>query len=42
MYYSADIRNAKKIMKYRQIGIELHQEKLKNLFQHVMERVLAY
>lgn len=26
MYYSADIRDAKKLLKCRQIGIELHQE----------------
>lgn len=42
MYSLADVRNANKLLKYRQIGIELHQEKLKNIFQHVIERVLAH
>lgn len=37
MYSLADVRNAKKLLKYRQISIELHQEKPKNIFQHVIE-----
>lgn len=42
MYYSADIRKAKKLLKHKQIFIEVHQEPLKNLFQHEMKRVLAF